>query len=135
MNAGEMNEFWGALLILIGSIISVISAFGIIRFPDVYSRAHAATKSSTLAVLLTLVGAFLYFLMTDGTVSVRLLLGIVFVFITSPTAGHLIIRAAYKSNVKMTDTTVVDELKELYDREKETDREEMYENKTPESLD
>ncbi|HLR03512.1 MAG TPA: Na+/H+ antiporter subunit G [Virgibacillus sp.] len=116
MSAGEMNEFWGALLILIGSIISVISAFGIIRFPDVYSRAHAATKSSTLAVLLTLVGAFLYFLLTDGTISVRLILGIVFVFITSPTAGHLIIRAAYKSKVKMTETTLVDELKEVYDK-------------------
>jgi len=112
-----MNEFWAALLILIGSIISVISAFGIIRFPDVYSRAHAATKSSTLAVLLTLVGAFLYFLLTDGIISVRLILGIVFVFITSPTAGHLIIRAAYKSNVKMTETTIVDELKEVYDEE------------------
>lgn len=114
-----MNEFWGALLILIGSIISVISAFGIIRFPDVYSRAHAATKSSTLAVLLTLVGAFLYFLLTDGIISVRLILGIVFVFITSPTAGHLIIRAAYKSKVKMTDTTMVDELKDVYDQDKE----------------
>lgn len=114
-----MNEFWGALLILIGSIISVISAFGIVRFPDVYSRAHAATKSSTLAVLLTLVGAFLYFLLTDGTVSVRLILGIVFVFITSPTAGHMIIRAAYKSGVKMTATTTVDELKDEYAAEKE----------------
>lgn len=122
MNINEIDdEFIAALLILIGSIISVISAFGIIRFPDVYSRAHAATKSSTLAVLLTLVGAFLFFWMTDGTISVRLILGIVFVFITSPTAGHLIIRAAYKSNVKMTETTTVDELKEFYDeQEKKT---------------
>lgn len=119
MNISGMNEFWGALLILIGSIISVISAFGIVRFPDVYSRAHAATKSSTLAVLLTLAGAFLYFLLTDGTVSVRLILGIVFVFITSPTAGHLIIRTAYKSGVQMTDTTMVDELKEEYTDEKD----------------
>jgi len=122
LNINEIDEFIAALLILIGSIISVISAFGIIRFPDVYSRAHAATKSSTLAVLLTLVGAFLFFWMTDGTVSVRLILGIVFVFITSPTAGHLIIRAAYKSNVKMTETTTVDELKELYDEQKKTDQ-------------
>ena len=111
MNVTEMDEFIGALFILIGSIISVISAYGIIRFPDVYSRAHAATKSSTLAVLLTLVGAFIYFLLTEGSVSVRLILGIVFVFITSPTSGHLIIRAAYKSGVKMTETTTVDELK------------------------
>jgi len=122
LNINEIDEFIAALLILIGSIISVISAFGIIRFPYVYSRAHAATKSSTLAVLLTLVGAFLFFWMTDGTVSVRLILGIVFVFITSPTAGHLIIRAAYKSNVKMTETTTVDELKELYYEQKKTDQ-------------
>lgn len=114
MNISGINEFWGALLILIGSIISVISAVGIVRFPDVYSRAHAATKSSTLAVLLTLAGAFLYFLLTDGTVSVRLILGIVFVFITSPTAGHMIIRAAYKSGVERTHTTTVDELKGEY---------------------
>lgn len=116
MNVTEMDEFIGALFILIGSIISVISAYGIIRFPDVYSRAHAATKSSTLAVLLTLVGAFIYFLLTEGSVSVRLILGIVFVFITSPTSGHLIIRAAYKSGVKMTETTTVDELIEAYEK-------------------
>lgn len=124
MNINEISEFIAALLILIGSILSVISAYGIIRFPDVYSRAHAATKSSTLAVLLTLTGAFLYFLFTDGTVSVRLILGIIFVYITSPTAGHLIVRAAYKSNVKMTDTTVVDELQEYYDQQ-EKEKEEI----------
>lgn len=123
MNVNEIDEFLAALLILVGSIISVISAFGIIRFPDVYSRAHAATKSSTLAVLLTLAGAFLYFWMTDGTISVRLILGIVFVYITSPTAGHLIIRAAYKSNVKMTETTIVDELKEVYEEQEKMNQE------------
>ncbi|MFC0299717.1 Na+/H+ antiporter subunit G [Virgibacillus soli] len=117
MNVNEIDEFIGAAFILIGSIISVISAYGILRFPDVYSRAHAATKSSTLAVLLTLFGAFLYFLLTDGTVSVRLILGIVFVFITSPTAGHLIIRAAYRSGVEMTETTTVDELKDVLKRD------------------
>jgi len=122
LNVSVTDEFLGALLILIGSIVSVISAYGIIRFPDVYSRAHAATKSSTLAVLLSLVGAFLYFLMTEGTVSIRLLLGIVFVFITSPTSGHLIIRAAYKANVKMTETTIVDELKEAYEEQEKKEQ-------------
>lgn len=102
---------------LIGSIISVISAIGIIRFPDVYTRSHAATKSSTLAVLLTLVGAFLYFFITESLVSVRLILGIVFVFLTSPVAGHLIIRAAYRSNVKLADSTVEDELKDALHQE------------------
>ncbi|MCJ7840081.1 Na+/H+ antiporter subunit G [Lederbergia sp. NSJ-179] len=113
MNVSEMSEFITVLLILIGSIISVISAIGIIRFPDVYTRSHAATKSSTLAVLLTLIGAFLYFLFTESLVNIRLILGIVFVFITSPVAGHLIIRAAYRSRVKLADSTIEDELKDV----------------------
>ncbi|GIN72037.1 Na+/H+ antiporter subunit G [Bacillus sp. J14TS2] len=113
MNGNEISEFITVFLMLIGSIISVISAIGIIRFPDVYTRSHAATKSSTLAVLLTLVGAFLYFLFTESLVNIRLILGIVFVFLTSPVAGHLIIRAAYRSNVKLADSTVEDELKDV----------------------
>ncbi|AZK46424.1 Na+/H+ antiporter subunit G [Paenibacillus lentus] len=110
MNVNVVGEFVGATLILIGSIISVISAIGIIRFPDVYTRSHAATKSSTLAVLLTLIGTFLYIWFSDAYISVRVILGIVFVFITAPVSGHLIIRAAYRSNVKLSDSTIEDEL-------------------------
>ena len=113
MNASEIGEFIGVMLILVGSIISVISAIGVIKFSDVYTRAHAATKSATLAVLLTLSGTFLYFWLSESLISVRLILGIVFVFITSPVSGHLICRAAYRSNVKVTEATTVDELKEV----------------------
>lgn len=123
MSGSASYEFIGALLILIGSIISVISAIGVIRFPDVYSRSHAGTKSSTLAVLLTLVGAFLYFWLVKGFISVRLLLGIVFVFMTAPVSGHLIIRAAYRSNVKMADVTSEDELYDVLYNEEEKDKE------------
>lgn len=111
MNVNAVGEFIGAALILIGSIISVISAIGIIRFPDVYTRAHAATKSSTLAVLLTLIGTFIYIWFSDAFISVRVILGILFVFITAPVSGHLIIRAAYRSNVELSDSTIEDELK------------------------
>ncbi len=117
MNGSVSYEFIGAFLILIGSLISVISAIGVLRFPDVYSRAHAGTKSSTLAVLLTLVGAFLYFWLVQGFISVRLLLGIVFVFLTAPVSGHLIIRASYRAKVKMADVTVEDELKDALHKE------------------
>lgn len=119
MNGSEIDEFIGALLILIGGIISVISALGIIRFPDVYTRAHAATKSTTLGVLLSLVGAFIYIWLTENFISVRLILGIVFVFITAPVSGHLIIRAAYRSKVKMAEDTVEDELKTVLDSKTE----------------
>lgn len=113
MNASEIGELMGVFLILAGSVISVISAFGIIKFSDVYTRSHAATKSATLAVLLTLSGAFLYFWLSESLISIRLILGIVFVFLTAPVSGHLICRAAYRSNVKVTEATTVDELKEV----------------------
>ena len=113
MSVNEIGEFVGALLILTGGIASVISVFGLIRLPDVYTRSHAATKSSTLAVLLTLSGTFLYFWFSENFISVRVLLGIVFVFLTAPVAGHLIIRAAYRSKVKLADISVEDELYEV----------------------
>ncbi|MFS0690981.1 Na+/H+ antiporter subunit G [Sporosarcina sp. 179-K 8C2 HS] len=122
MSVNEIGEFIGALLILTGGIASVISVFGLIRLPDVYTRSHAATKSSTLAVLLTLSGTFLYFLFREQFVSVRVLLGIVFVFLTAPVAGHLIVRAAYRSKVKLADISTEDELYEvLYSNENKND--------------
>lgn len=116
LSVNEIFEFVAASLILLGSIISVISAIGIIRFRDVYSRAHAATKTTTVAILTTLIGVFLFVWYHDGVISVRLMLGIVFVFITAPVSGHLVLRASYRANVKMTDETVEDELKEAYEK-------------------
>lgn len=81
--------------------MALISAIGILIFKDVYTRSHAATKSSTLAVLLTLTGVFIYFIYNEGYISFRLLLGIFFLYLTSPVAGHIITRAAYNSGVEM----------------------------------
>jgi multicomponent Na+:H+ antiporter subunit G len=111
LTANEILEWVAVLLVLLGSIISVISAFGMIKLPDVYTRSHAATKSSTLAVLACLSGAFIYFWTHDGYVSIRLILGIIFVFITAPVSGHLVCRAAYRSRVPLAEGSGEDELK------------------------
>lgn len=113
MGEKETIELFAAIIILFASIMSLISALGLIRMPDVYTRSHAATKSSTLAVMLALLGAFIYFWAQDGTISVRLLLGIVFVFMTAPVAGHLICRAAYRSGVKLSESSGEDVLKDV----------------------
>lgn len=104
-------EWIAALLMLFGAIISVISAVGMIRLPDVYTRSHAATKSATLSVLCCLFGAFIYFWVHDGFVSIRLILGIIFTFITAPVAGHLVCRAAYRSRVPLAEGSGDDALK------------------------
>lgn len=117
MNIKEIAEFAAVLVIFIGAMMSVVSALGLIRFPDVYMRAHAGTKSSTLAVLLTLSGVFFYFWVSESFISVRLLLGIAFVFLTAPVSGHLICRAAYRSHVKPANV-IEDELKDVLHNEK-----------------
>lgn len=95
------GELFSSILVVIGAVFCAISAFGLVRLPDVYLRSHAATKSATFGVLCLLGGGFLYFWFKDGTVSVKLLLAILFVFITSPVAGHLNGRAAYRSGVPL----------------------------------
>ncbi|CAH0120945.1 Na(+)/H(+) antiporter subunit G [Paenibacillus sp. CECT 9249] len=111
-----------ALLVVIGALLSLLSAFGLIRLPDVYLRSHAATKSATLGVLCVLAGAFLYFLIHLEQVNAKLLLGIVFVFITSPVAGHLTGRAAYRSGVPLWGRSVRDDLKAAMERDSGEDR-------------
>lgn len=101
MNVNEIVSLLAALVILLGSMMALISTLGLVRFKDVYTRSHAATKSSTLGVLLTLSGVFIYFVVNDNYFSVRLILGIAFLYLTSPVAGHLITRAAYHSGVKV----------------------------------
>ncbi|NMO98209.1 monovalent cation/H(+) antiporter subunit G [Paenibacillus lemnae] len=113
----EIGELLIGLLVLFGAVLSVVSAFGLIRLPDVYLRSHAATKSATLGVLLILTGAFLYFMIYVEHTSAKLILGIIFVFITSPVAGHLNGRAAYRSGIPMWDKSRFDELRPVIQKE------------------
>ncbi|OCA81487.1 Na+/H+ antiporter subunit G [Bacillus sp. FJAT-27225] len=106
MNPNTLSEMFAAFLILAGTIITFLSAIGLLRLPDVYTRSHAASKSTTLGVLFTLVGTFIFFLFNEGYFSIRLFLGIFFVFLTAPVSAHLISRAAYKTNVELAESTI-----------------------------
>src|SRR5699024_4644782 len=110
------------LLISIGVIFTVVSVIGILRLPDVYTRSHAATKSVTFGVLCTLAGVFLYFWLVEGNFNIKLLLGIVFLFITAPIGGHIVARAAYVSGVKPSSMTIQDDLKKVMESGDTEDR-------------
>ncbi len=112
MSASDWIELSVAMLILIGTIFNFISAIGFIRLPDVYNRAHALAKSTTLGVLFALLGAFFFFLFLEGYFSIKLFLGIFFVFLTSPASSHMICRSAYRAQVPLADISVRDDLEE-----------------------
>ncbi|MFD2625650.1 monovalent cation/H(+) antiporter subunit G [Salibacterium salarium] len=111
MNANEISSWIIGIVVLIGALLSLISALGLVRLPDIYTRSHAATKAATLGVMSVLLGTFLFFALIEGLVSARILLGIVFVFITAPVGGHLVARAAYHSGVSLSKGSNHDQLK------------------------
>lgn len=105
------SEIVLSLFIVTGAFISLLSAIGVIRFADVYLRSHAATKSATLGVLIIVTSVFLAEWIINGHFSMKLILGIIFVFLTSPVAGHLNGRAAYRSGVPLWSKSVRDDWK------------------------
>ncbi|MEI5907799.1 monovalent cation/H(+) antiporter subunit G [Bacillus spongiae] len=109
--------------VIAGAFLTLVTAFGVIRLPDVYTRNHAASKSATLGVMFILLATFLYFYITEDHVNTRVLLGIFFIFITAPVAGHLISRAAYHSGVKLWEKSVRDDLqfKDKYEQNNQSD--------------
>ncbi|TLS39322.1 Na+/H+ antiporter subunit G [Pseudalkalibacillus caeni] len=107
-----MKEVVISILLIIGTFFIFSGALGILRFPDVYTRIHAASKSSTLGVAGVLIAAFLFFIFEEQIISGKLLLGIIFILLTAPVGGHMISRAAYNSNVPLWKNTFKDEIEE-----------------------
>ncbi|WP_102346730.1 monovalent cation/H(+) antiporter subunit G [Bacillus sp. Marseille-P3661] len=112
-------EFLIGALVLLGAFFCLVAALGLMRMPDLFTRTHAASKASTLGVMLTLLGVLAFFWYEDGYINARLVLGIIFVFITTPVAGHIISRAAYNMNVPLWEKTVQDDLKNSYSKSKD----------------
>ncbi|WP_034747777.1 monovalent cation/H(+) antiporter subunit G [Halalkalibacter wakoensis] len=90
-----------SIFILSGAFLSVLGSIGLIRFPDVYGRTHAATKSATLGVISIMIATFLFFLFIEGIFVGKILLAILFVFLTAPVAALMVARAAYRTGVPL----------------------------------
>jgi multicomponent Na+:H+ antiporter subunit G len=92
------------LLIVAGIFFFFATTIGLLRFPDFYSRMHAAGKGDTLSSLLMLLGLALYEFhelnLATVLVALKILLITVFIFMASPTATHAIIDAGFESGVK-----------------------------------
>lgn len=86
------------VLIVSGTVFLLASALGVVRFPDFYSRLHAAGKGDTLGQALVLVG--LMVLSGWTMVTLKLALIVVFIFVLNPTATHALARGAWLVGVR-----------------------------------
>lgn len=97
-----------AVLMITGALFSLVASIGLVRFPDVYTRMHAASKAGTVGsgLLLLAVGLHSGDLSTFG----RACAGIVFFILTAPVAAHLLARAAHKAGYRLADVSVRDDM-------------------------
>lgn len=90
-----MSEVLGAAMLVVGALFSLVAAVGVLRFPDLPMRMHAATKAGTLGAGLLLGAAAV--LLPNGSAGVRALAAIAFLVLTAPVAAHVIARAALRA--------------------------------------
>jgi len=84
-------------LLATGLFFSAVASMGVLRLPDFYTRLHALSKAETLGTLLTLAGVALW--QGLDLTSAKVLLVAVFLFLTNPTATHVMARAAVRAGV------------------------------------
>ena len=92
-----MAELIAAVLMLLGSALTVAAGIGIVRLPDVFTRMHAATKVGTLGSGLIMAAAAVHF--GEPGIILRCVLIIVFLLLTAPIGAHMIGRAALRLGI------------------------------------
>ena len=89
----ELQHVLAGIIISLGAFFLLVGSIGLIRLPDFFSRTHATGKADTLGIMLVIFGLIL----TQGfsITSVKLLIIIIFVALTNPTATNVLARAAF----------------------------------------
>lgn len=98
MTAAEaITRAFTVVLSGIGMFFFLVGTLGLLRFPDFYARTHAATKCDTVGAGSVLIGLAVY----NGldVSGLKILLLALLVLLSSPTTGHALARAAYRTGL------------------------------------
>lgn len=105
MMAAVFNVLIGVALV-IGLFFNTLGVFGILRFPDIYTRLHADTKATTfgtifigLAVVIWAIREAIQDVAAGAWVNLilHILVAVVVLCVTNATGGHAIARAAWRA--------------------------------------
>lgn len=114
---GLLFDILSWICLISGSVLAVVGGIGIIRLPDFYTRLHGSGITDTLGAGLVMVGLMLQSVkvgvlrilehgLADGVdagpwlVTVKLMMILFFLLITSPTACHALAQAAIMHGVE-----------------------------------
>ncbi|GAA3383278.1 monovalent cation/H(+) antiporter subunit G [Cryptosporangium minutisporangium] len=108
MTIQTVADVLAATCLISGAVLSVAAGVGLLRFPDLLSRMHSATKPQVLGLLLILTGAALR-LQNTIDITTLVLVG-VFQLATAPVSAHMVGRAVYRAGRVRQDVLILDEL-------------------------
>jgi multicomponent Na+:H+ antiporter subunit G len=92
-----MQGLLGGALALAGALMVVAGSAGVLRFPDIYTRTHAASVTDTLGATLMLAGLGL---LADGPqTALKLVLVWAFMLLATPAAANALVHAAWTSRL------------------------------------
>ena len=92
------------VLLVSGLVFYTGGGIGILRLPDFYTRLHPAGKLDTLGSMLMMAGLAIYNVADFGwetvLTSLKMILIVVFLFISGPTATHSIADAGVRAGLE-----------------------------------
>ncbi|WP_018147676.1 monovalent cation/H(+) antiporter subunit G [Henriciella marina] len=99
LNLALIVKPWiGGLLCIIGAVLALVGSIGVLRFPDFFTRLHAASVTDTAGATLALVG--MAFLAPSWLIVFKLVAIWLFIFLTSPTGSHALANAAHTAGLQ-----------------------------------
>ena len=112
----EWIRFWvSAALVISGLVVMCIGVFGVFRFHYAANRMHASAVNDTLGLGLCMLGLTIG--APDGMTAAKLLRVIVFMWLGSPVASHLLCRLEVETNEKRAEYMTVHEKTLAQERE------------------
>ncbi len=101
--------------LVIGVIFNLLGSVALLRFPDVYTRLHGATKCTTFGSIFTTLAVIVYGIWNGGgkywTLAVHAFVALICLLLTNPTSAHAIAQASHRIGIRPK-YAVVDRLEE-----------------------
>lgn len=117
MSADSVINALTAICLIVGSLMSLAAAIGLLRFPDLMSRMHAATKPQVLGLFLMLSAIGLQ--MRAWSLVPLLIVAWLFQMLTVPVSAHMVGRVGYRTKHRRPELLSVDELNDVVECAKE----------------
>lgn len=93
-----MVEILVSVLMVIGLFFMSVAAIGMVRLPDVFTRAHAVGLTDTLGAFCFLTGLAIYEGLSVHTL--RIVIVLLLLYLLNPVIAHATIRAAHRSGLR-----------------------------------